>query len=634
LNLVRQLSEVTDSVRKAAVGTESSIRRSVATYNCLERKVYRVGRFLGLFGRGLAIAACVLASAVGAAQNLDQAATEWLRKNAIPIQTVEAGHGFADLKALDKVIGDARIVELGEATHGTREFFQLKHRLVEYLATQKGFTIFSIEANMPEAYRLNDYVLNGNGDPRELLKGMYFWTWNTQEVLDMILWMREFDRSGKGRIEFTGFDMQTPAVSIDIVRKFASAHDPEFFSKTLDPLYSVVERMAKKPESSFGVATASLPIEAAAGKHVTLSGYIKSEDVKEGWAGLWMRIDGEKGTPPLAFDNMQNRGATGTTPWTRYEISMDVPANATAVVFGALQTGSGTAWIDSLEIRINGKPYKDLNKFDPEFESATPRGFYTGGKGYDVSIDTTTAQSGKQSLRMKQVSVPEVDAATIERNIDLAARIQKCSDVAGYLASNRDHYVQAGVAGREIDWVVQNARLVLQYVQIKAGVKTRDESMADNVRWIADENPGARIVVWAHNSHISNGGYSETAAMGSYLRKVYGSQLVNFGFAFNEGSFRAVEPGKGLRDFTVEPADEGTLDQTLAKVGIPVFAIDLRRAPKEGPVAEWFNEPHPAKSIGAVYSDATAQNYWNVTATDDFDVLLFVEKTTAARPVQ
>src|SRR6202020_857846 len=110
------------------------------------------------------------------------------------------------------------------------------------LSTQKGFTIFSTEANMPEAYRLNDFVLNGVGDPKQLLKGLYFWTWNTEEVLDMILWMRDYNKSGKGRIEFTGFDMQTPTVSIDIVRKFAMSNDPTFYSATLDALYSELSR--------------------------------------------------------------------------------------------------------------------------------------------------------------------------------------------------------------------------------------------------------------------------------------------------------------------------------------------------------------------------------------------------------
>lgn len=158
-------------------------------------------------------------------------AVAWLKEKAVPFTTPEAGHGFADLQFLKKVVGDARVVSLGEATHGTREFFQMKHRLTEFLATEMGFTLFAIEANMPEAYRVNDYVLTGQGDPRELLRGMYFWTWDTQEVLDMILWMREFNRSGKGRIQFLGFDMQTPTVAIENARKLAAEADPALAPK-------------------------------------------------------------------------------------------------------------------------------------------------------------------------------------------------------------------------------------------------------------------------------------------------------------------------------------------------------------------------------------------------------------------
>src|SRR5688572_2644001 len=102
----------------------------------------------------------VVAAVVLSAQTRQEAAVaEWVRSTAIRLQTVEAGRGFADLQPLKRVVGNARIVSLGEATHGTREFFQLKHRLLEFLATEMGFTIFSIEANLPEAYRLNDYVL-------------------------------------------------------------------------------------------------------------------------------------------------------------------------------------------------------------------------------------------------------------------------------------------------------------------------------------------------------------------------------------------------------------------------------------------------------------------------------------------
>jgi len=147
---------------------------------------------------------------------------DWIRSHAVPLKTPEAGNGFDDMRPLRALIGQARIVSLGEATHGSREFFQLKHRMLEFLANEMGFSIFSIEANLPEAYRLNDYVLDGKGDPAQLLRGMYFWTWDTEEVLAMIRWMRAFNQSGKGRVQFTGFDMQTPTVAASIVRDFTT----------------------------------------------------------------------------------------------------------------------------------------------------------------------------------------------------------------------------------------------------------------------------------------------------------------------------------------------------------------------------------------------------------------------------
>ncbi|HTY89198.1 MAG TPA: hypothetical protein VMB80_17255 [Candidatus Acidoferrum sp.] len=92
----------------------------------------------------------------GPGTNTAEAARRWLSTNAIRLETVEAGHGFADLQPLKPVIGPARIVALGEATHGTREFFQLKHRMLEFLVTEMGFNIFAMEATLPESFDIND----------------------------------------------------------------------------------------------------------------------------------------------------------------------------------------------------------------------------------------------------------------------------------------------------------------------------------------------------------------------------------------------------------------------------------------------------------------------------------------------
>jgi erythromycin esterase-like protein len=557
----------------------------------------------------------------------DQPVVEWMRAHAVPLATPEPGHGFADMQPLKKVIGNARIVALGEATHGTREFFQLKHRMLEFLATEMGFTIFSIEANMPEAYRLNDYVLTGKGDPKQLLKGMYFWTWDTQEVLDMILWMREFNKSGKGRVEFTGFDMQTPNVALDIVRDFVAKTDPDYGAALRRASDMALAPSRPTPAGqNFGYATGSFAVKVAVGRRVRFGGYIKTEGVTDGYAGLWWRVDGASGV--LAFANLQDRAPTGTTDWKHYELEIPVAAGARNINFGALLAGAGTAWFDGLTVELDGVPYQDSTTFDFDFESPSPRGFFTGGDGYQVQLDSQVFHSGKQSLRMKRV----VAAPGDPKSVDPKLAVSTWQDVVRHLETSREAYRQKGAAALDAEWAIQNARVVLQCMQMRAKEVTRDRSMADNVKWILDRSPGAKIVLWAHNGHVAAGGSPGYEPMGAALRKMYGDQMVVFGFAFNQGSFQAIRQGKGLQDFTVPPAPAGSLDAMLAATGIPLFALDLRQSPKSGPVAAWMSEPHRTRSIGAVYSEDSPSGYMaDLVAPQSFDALLFVEKTTAAR---
>src|SRR5262249_23477654 len=149
---------------------------------------------------------------------------------AVEIATTEPGHGFADLQPLRSAVGKARIVSLGEATHGTHEFFQLKHRVLEFLATEMGFSVFAIEANWPESLAVDDYVFKGQGDPEKVLAGLGFWTWDTQEMLEMIRWMRRYneDPGHTRKLRFYGFDMQMPARAADAVRAYFKKVEPTY----------------------------------------------------------------------------------------------------------------------------------------------------------------------------------------------------------------------------------------------------------------------------------------------------------------------------------------------------------------------------------------------------------------------
>lgn len=120
-----------------------------------------------------------------------------------------------DLKdeSLDSLsyLSDSKIVGLGEATHGTKEFFQLKHRIFEYLVENHGYKIFAFECDMSESFIVDNFVTGGGGDIDYIMKEvMHFWTWKTEEVKDLLLWMKDYnkDKRDEDKIHFIGVDCQ------------------------------------------------------------------------------------------------------------------------------------------------------------------------------------------------------------------------------------------------------------------------------------------------------------------------------------------------------------------------------------------------------------------------------------------
>jgi erythromycin esterase len=407
----------------------------------------------------------------------DEAVQRWVAEHAIPLKTVEAGNGFDDMQPLRAVVGDARVVALGEATHGTREFFQLKHRMLEFLVTEMGFTVFAIEATMPEAFDVNEYVLHGVGDPRKVLSGLYFWTWDTEEVLAMIEWMRAYNADPRhvDKVKFYGFDMQFGARAVETTVEYLARVDP---------------REARKAERALAILM-----------------------------------------DPFMMSTQRD--------WTL--------AQRRRVLNGA------RALVRHLEHR---------------------RAAYSSRTGTDA----------------------------YELALQHARIVEQCVDVRVDLVGAPRPYST-----------------------------TRDQSMARNVEWILAREPGKKVVLWAHNLHVATAG---DFLMGTELRRALGSAMVVFGFAFYRGGFRAVDgahPGWRLADFVVGRAAADGLDSLLASAGKSLFALDLRTLPSTGPVAEWFDAPHEARTIGAVYSSKHAGYRDRELTKARYDALLFVDRTTAAR---
>jgi erythromycin esterase-like protein len=153
-----------------------------------------------------------------------------LRERLHPVQN--AG---ADYDALLSIIGNKRFVLIGEASHGTREFYLERARITQRLILEKGFHAVAVEADWPDAYRANRYV-RGAGDDRSAdaalsaFKRFPMWMWRNTVVRDFVEWLRGVNDSaarGKPAVGFYGLDLYSLNGSIQAVLRYLDKIDPE-----------------------------------------------------------------------------------------------------------------------------------------------------------------------------------------------------------------------------------------------------------------------------------------------------------------------------------------------------------------------------------------------------------------------
>lgn len=114
----------------------------------------------------------------------------------------------------------------------------------------------------------------------------------------------------------------------------------------------LLESGANPDPSKFGTLSQYCSADQYLGKRVRMTGYLKSENVKN-WAGMWFRVDDSKQKDlSLSFDNMSDRPIKNTTDWKKYEIVLDVPQQAGAMAFGVLLEGSGKVWISGISFEV------------------------------------------------------------------------------------------------------------------------------------------------------------------------------------------------------------------------------------------------------------------------------------------
>jgi protein-L-isoaspartate(D-aspartate) O-methyltransferase len=152
-----------------------------------------------------------------------------VREVAEPIDGIES----SSIDALIERIGDARLVLLGEATHGTSEFYRMRARITRELVRRRRFNFVAVEADWPDAARIDDYVLGT--PPRSKLAFKPFarfptWMWRNEEVHELVGWLRAWNQAQEDRADrvgFHGLDLYSMFTSMAAVLAYLDEVDPD-----------------------------------------------------------------------------------------------------------------------------------------------------------------------------------------------------------------------------------------------------------------------------------------------------------------------------------------------------------------------------------------------------------------------
>jgi erythromycin esterase-like protein len=160
--------------------------------------------------------------------NTDRMAADAVRRDAKPLT-----ESAPDFSGLVDSLSHARFVLLGEASHGTHEFYEARARMTQQLITAHGFSAVAVEADWPDAYRANRYVRgeSDDDDAEEALgsfKRFPTWMWRNSVVLDFIGWLRDHNASQPvaGKAGFYGLDLDSLFGSIEAVVQYLDRVDP------------------------------------------------------------------------------------------------------------------------------------------------------------------------------------------------------------------------------------------------------------------------------------------------------------------------------------------------------------------------------------------------------------------------
>ena len=179
---------------------------------------------------------------------------------AVSAAAVDAPGGVPPTEVLDDLVGDARIVLIGESSHGTHEFYAARAEITKWLIEHKGFTAVAAEADWPDAYRVNRFVhgLPGDDSAEEALSGFQrfpAWMWRNDVVRDFVTWLRRHNENADRKAGFYGLDLYSLHRSMDEVIGYLDRVDPPAAARARSR-YACFDHASPDDGQAYGYAAA------------------------------------------------------------------------------------------------------------------------------------------------------------------------------------------------------------------------------------------------------------------------------------------------------------------------------------------------------------------------------------------
>jgi erythromycin esterase-like protein len=531
----------------------------------------------------------------------------WLRENAVPLDGSDPEAPFDDLERLAPMLGDARVIALGEGTHGTHEFLELRHRFAAWLGKRNDLGAVVWEAEFAQSLEQQDRLNN----PAVRLSEVRFFRpglFDTKANAHLVAFLREYNESRDVPVLFAGadtFDLNgSLALAIDAGRSDEARAAASQLTRLLG---AGVEEIRAGDFSAYEPFLELRPQQAMA--------VIAAAE----WLYEAMEADGEHWSALVAANIVVHRLqhllqfaqlASGAVDWVTPLASQP-------------SAGDRRRRVAEAADRIGAF----LEQHDP---------------AYWAEIREVVRATREGSATYADELTPGDRFAWDEAMRGLVARFE----IGRYRAS-LEEAGQTGMTSAArtlvdaLDHMHADLRSPADHMDFD---NHREIGIGGNLALIAHHAGGdGRVLFAAHNGHI---GYWPKRAIGrkvsgAFARDALQNDYLAIGTMFGRGEFQAIDrrsfrdgwDGPRIRAFQVGEPDEDLFESVLMQVPHEVFAVDLRAVPEHGPVAAWFGQARPTRMIGNAFDPDDPDAFIeSVVIPESYDILIFFRTTRRALP--